>query len=466
MSKDEEAMREYLSKNGLGSMGAKRQYVDPDIQAWYKANKIYSPINVLKDTKMKERIKELKGTISAKGRKELGLGVNSDKGKNTVGADGNKSKMPPEKKKEMQEYLDKLTKLHEEKMKTYNDQIKNHKLIPTDKELILMVKLQQEINKGRDKYEREYGTEELNKLMNKNFSEEKKEEKEVLNDHQKKIDELEKLNNDLDKVLGEIEILEYQMSKGQISVTDYDQKKEMLQKEKIKTLWDINKMNPEILAEEEKQLSENEKYKTNVLGETFEKEQKKDLNIQNTSKFKENNEIKDSQKEEIGENKQEIEKRQKVAIDNKEQTIEDIKVKIATTTDENEIIEMTEQVAGLENDIDISKEQERAVTSKEDIGYMEFENGIKPEQNYAKELESAMIDFKDVIEQQDNLTEDKLPKARKEENPFILQMQKGVIDINDENAAKKHIETIERITSDAKAYNKDLEKSGDAPETK
>ncbi len=536
MEENEKHIEEYLNLNGIKMKDQTKQkideieqYIDPDIEVWYKSNNMQGAITTLKDAKMKKRIEELKVKLSRKGSKVLGLKDETDKekikkdidealeqsekqenkteknnkektekeseekdiaednqgvgnsankdskeekssvkeGKENKKQEQDKPKTAEERKKEEQEYLDKLIKLHSEKMKVYKDQRKRDKLVPSDSDLIFMIRLQQEINKGRVKYEKEYGKEELTKILNKHFKEEKKEESKILEEHQKKIDKLEDLNKQLDEVLGKIEALEYQMSRGQISIEDYENEKEFLQKQKVETLWDINEMDPAMLAEEEMKFKENENFQNKAFGQGFEKQQRKDLDMKNFRTSKDLEQTKKEQQGEIKETNEAMEERHKRSIDNKEETIDELQSKIANETDEEKIVEYTEQAAKLEEDIEKSDEQQKMVQGKEDVGYTDIENATTIEGDFSEKLENAMVDFKKVIDEQEQLKEEIAPETNKEENEFIRNMQNSIVDIEgDPNAAREYLEAIKETTERAREYNEELKEVKDTPEIK
>ncbi len=474
MLKNEDNIAEYLRLNKI------KGKVDPEIAAWYKANGLNKAIEVLKDSKSQERINSIKKNLNKRGREALNIKSREDtvvkaiedaiNKKNGVVklAGEEKLKTPEERKKEEQEYLQKLINLHEEKMKMYKEQRKKEKLVPTEKELVFMVRLEQEIRHEKSKYEKKYGKEELSTLINKNFKEEKKQETKIMEDHQKKIDELEELNKKLDENLAKIEALEYQMTRGQISIEDYEKEKETLQKSKLEILWDINEMDPAILAAEEKEFAENEKYKEVAFRENYDKEQKKDLNDRNRATYNEIEKSKVNQKDKVAENKEEIEDRQQKAIDNKEDTIDELKTKIANTEDPDKVIAMTDQVTALEQEKEVSKEQSKMATGKEEVSYSEIKEPDKVQESLTTELENAMVEFKDVIEKQEELTKDIAPEdSKKEKNPFVENLKKSVVDIDSNpNAAKEYLEAIEKTTIEAREYNKTLEESKSGQEIK
>ena len=96
----------------------------------------------------------------------------------------------------------------------------------------------------------------------------------------------------------------------------------------------------------------------------------------------------------------------------------------------------------LKSDVELSKEQEIAVTGKEDVGYTELKEG-----KYSTEkLEKVMVEFKDTVEEQPI-----------ESNYFILSLQEQIHDIKNPNNAKEYIDAIESTSERAKQYNKELE---------
>ena len=476
MLKNEDNIAEYLRLNKI--KGKVDPDVDPDIIAWYKVNGLNKVIEVLKDTKSQERMNQIKKNLNKIGRETLNIKSREDtvvkaieeainKKNGVVKLDGvEKLKTPEERQKEEQEYLQKIIKLHEEKMKTYKEQRRKEKLVPTEKELVFMVNLEQEIRHGKSEYEKKYGKEALSNLINKNFKEEKKQEAKIIEDHQKKIDELEELNRKLDETLTKIEALEYQMEHNQISIENYKKEKDGLQKSKLEILWDVNEMDPAILASEEKEFEENEKYKEVVFGENYVEEQKKNLNDGNRATYNNIENSKGNQEDKITENIEEIENRQQKAIDNKEVTIEKLKTKIANTEDPDKVIDMTKELVALNEDKERSIEQLEKATGKEDISYSELETPNKPLESLVEQYTEEIVDFKETIEETEELEKEIAPEKIKEESKFISEMQKLTYDPKDPRQCEVYLEKMRKINIEAKEYNKTLEESKSGQEIK
>lgn len=490
-----------------GALRKKKENNDKDLIQWFLDNKIPVPKSMVYDESY-NKVKQLKTEIGKKGSSLLERETSDkdvekkaiesfiDKDKKAENSE-TKPKTTEEKQKEEQEYLDKLMKLHEDKMKAFKEQIRKGDLVPTDKEFIQLIRLQQEIIRGQSRFEKEHEKEELSKLLNKNAKEENKQQVTILEEHQKKIDQLENLGKQLDDKLERIAILEYQYVNKQISEKNYELEKGNIQKEKIEVLIDINELDPAMLAKEEETLAKNKEFEEAVLGQSVVKQDKEHLNAANLEDTKHISKVEKNQEEAVKESNEEMDKSHETAITNKEIMIDDMKTKIINSKEETETMSMVEQIVKLEQEKDVLSEQKEILTEKKEVSDFEIENPEKVEPDISSEIKEEMENFKTAVETNEDLKENieqeevgnddfefnvektvepkgtSIKTASSKDNEFVEKLRNSVVDIKssdpkDLEEAKKYLQSLEEITNEAENQNKELstqtkEEQTDAP---
>lgn len=490
-----------------GALRKKKENNDKDLIQWFLDNKIPVPKSMVYGESY-NKVKQLKTEIGKKGSSLLERETSDkdvekkaiesfiDKDKKAENSE-TKPKTTEEKQKEEQEYLDKLMKLHEDKMKAFKEQIRKGDLVPTDKEFIQLIRLQQEIIRGQSRFEKEHGKEELSKLLNKNAKEENKQQVTILEEHQKKIDQLENLGKQLDDKLERIAILEYQYVNKQISEKNYELEKGNIQKEKIEVLIDINELDPAMLAKEEETLAKNKEFEEAVLGQSVVKQDKEHLNAPNLEDTKHISKVEKNQEEAVKESNEEMDKSHETAITNKEIMIDDMKTKIINSKEETETMSMVEQIVKLEQEKDVLSEQKEILTEKKEVSNFEIENPEKVEPDISSEIKEEMENFKIAVETNEDLKENieqeevgnddfefnlektvepkgtSIKTAPSKDNEFVEKLRNSVVDIKsndpkDLEEAKKYLQSLEEITNEAENQNKELstqtkEEQTDAP---
>lgn len=491
MNKDEIAIREYVILKKKEFMGEKTK----SVLSWYRSKEVNDPAYVLELKYKKEKLAsktnkalDIYSTVD-KDDIKLELKKETDELRSKIKQDVTiKKEIKNIRQKEEQEYLDKLIELHEIKMKTYIEQKKNAKLVPSEKDIVYMIMLQKEINNGKAKYENEFGKEALEELINKNFKDENIEKKAILEEHQIKINDFEKLNEKLDEIVKKIASLETARIENRISESDYNNSKEYYNLEKLDTIWDINQMDPAMLAREEKEFAENEKLADTVLGANYKTEFQNSLDQTNYHQSKIESATIKEQDGSIIENKQQTEEIHEEEQKNIEENIEKIKTDISREESAEAVVVLAEQLGNLEKDKEVSEKQEKVVEGPKDIQTQEIQQEETNKKQNSNELEEAMTDFqKNIMEIEDlekginnsekvksqgdekgvlrvfenfegnteTIASTEQPSSQ-ESTGFVNELKNLTIDINEDSAAEEYLNNIQQLNERATQYKEEL----------
>lgn len=181
------------------------------------------------------------------------------------------------------EYLAKLKKLHKMKIVDYKDQMKTDE-VDVDRYYISMMVLQKSLNRQRAAYIKEYGAEELTKLENQYLQEENKYKRTLINNMDVALAKLRALDEKLDAILDEMSKLQQQLEDESISIDTYNDRINTLEKDKLDTLWQINRLNPELLEEKQENLNFREKLEKRMTTASVEKQKRKDMSALNKAR--------------------------------------------------------------------------------------------------------------------------------------------------------------------------------------
>jgi len=179
------------------------------------------------------------------------------------------------------EYLAKVKKLHEMKIKDYKDQMRKDDP-KVDKYFVTVMYLQRNINRQRAAFIKEYGDEELRKIENDYLKEELKYEKTLNMRMERDLSKLRALDQKLDSILDRMQTLQKGLEDENISLEEYNDEINSLEKDKLDTLWQINRLNPELLERKQENIKLREKYEKRISPENIAK--KKDLSPENKAK--------------------------------------------------------------------------------------------------------------------------------------------------------------------------------------
>ena len=306
-----EEMLEWAKMNGMNlSEGQAKELVseqknDIDMDEWFKANGI-NPIgeydNLAK--RMKDKLKTIMDSLKDNeheldeqdddrdstdtldekdGKEELDADKKKEveenkKEKNKKGdvveeTDEDNKKEDPEEEKEKSdqegqeqtetpkkdEYLAMVKKLHEMRIVDYKDQMKKDDP-RKDKYFKTMIYLQRDVNRQRAAFIKEYGAEELTQLENQYLKEELKYEKTLNIRMERDLSKLRELDEKLDAILDRMQVLQKSLEDGNIDLEEYNDEINGLEKDKLDTLWAINRLNPELLEEKQENINDRDKF--------------------------------------------------------------------------------------------------------------------------------------------------------------------------------------------------------------
>ena len=221
------------------------------------------------------------------------------------------------------EYLAKVKKLHEMKLVDYKDQMK-HDDPRKDKYFMTMIVLQRDVNRQREAFIKAYGKEELQAMENEYLKEELKYKKTLNVRMERDLGRLRQLDQKLDSILDRMQTLQKGVEDKSISLEEYNDEINSLEKEKLDTLWEINRLNPELLEKKQENIKERDNFEKRVSPQNLQK--KKDIADENQKKFKEidykgrkqdgkakayNQEIKDSMQNDIDEKEKRLDELRK-----------------------------------------------------------------------------------------------------------------------------------------------------------
>lgn len=271
----------------------------------------------------KDKEKEVKERDNNKEEKDL---VEEDKSleENKKDKDENENKNKEEETPKKDEYLAMVNKLHKMKIVDYKDQLKKDDT-QVDRYFIMMMVLERKLNKQRAAYIKEYGADELVYIENQNKKEEMKYEKTINKNMEIALTKLRHLEQKLDAIIDRMDVLQKGLEDETISIEEYTDEINVLEKEKVDTLWQINKLNPELLAEQQENMKFREKLERKVTPSRIDKEKRKDMTPENKTK---QSAMDYNSKKYEGVAEQEhkgIKKRIEIQIDKKEQRLDKIR---------------------------------------------------------------------------------------------------------------------------------------------
>lgn len=351
------------------------------------------------------------------------------------------------------EYLAMVNKLHKMKIVDYKDQLKKDD-IQVDRYFVMMMALERKINKQRAAYIKEYGVEELAYIENQNLKEESKYKKTLNKNMEIALTRLRHLEEKLDAIIDRMDVLQKGLENESISIEEYTDEINSLEDDKINTLWQINKLNPELLEQQQENMKFREKLERKVTPNNVYKEKRKDMTPENKAKQAA---IDYSNKKHEGMAEQthdDIKKRLEIQIDEKENTLDkmrkeleniDIKTPEGKQKAEKLIIEYQSLVAS------------KAADEKE---YDNLEKNMKyGVQNYADINDFEQEREKNTKEFQENMKDANLKEKPTEE---VASWINGVVrDPETPEQAQELIDDMNEMSEEAKEQTQEQEKSDD-----
>ena len=292
------------------------------------------------------------------------------------------------------EYLAKVKKLHKMKLVDYKDQMK-HDDPRKDKYFMTMIYLQKEVNRQRDAFVKEYGNEELKAIENADLKEELKYENTLNARMEKDLTKLRQLDEKLDSILDRMQTLQKSLQDKSISLEEYNDEINSLEKDKLDTLWEINKLNPELLEEKQENMKDRDEFErrespinTNKVKDITEENRKKEVAIEHSEKKQEgmsekyNDEIKENMQKDIDEKGKRLDELRK-ELKNVDVRTPEGKKKTSEIIDEIEILASQKMSEELQKE-NIEKNMSSGVQN-----YSDLESSEVKREEYARDTQET-----------------------------------------------------------------------------
>lgn len=496
-------MLEWAKMNGMNmSEGKAKELVngentDIDLDEWFKQNNV-APIGEYENLskKMKTKIQEIISSLKEEKEKQMAEETDERDERDTLDEKEGKEELDENKKKEVDErkhedgekeetdeeekseelenkkeekevenkeetpkkaeYLAKVKKLHEMKIRDYKDQMKKDDAT-VDKYFITMMYLQKNINRQRNAFIKEYGSEELTALENEYLKEELKYEKTLNVRMERDLNKLRQLDLKLDSILDKMQSLQKGLEDGSMSLEEYNDEINSLEKDKLDTLWQINRLNPELLEEKQENLKTRGEYEKKTTTASITKERKLDMTPENkvkTSVLEYNEGKQQGKAEEFHEDINEVMKND---IDEKEKRLDELRnklkgVDITTPNGKKEALEIIGEIQALES---------QKMSQEKQLDNLEKNMGADV-QNYS-DLEESEIERRDSSEEFGELVEDINPSEVSDDLMSQLRNQ-ALEEPSTPEQAEEYLDNINEISEEAEKNQDDKEKESDETE--
>lgn len=498
-------MLEWAKLNGMTmSVGQAKELIneenqDIDLDKWFEENNM-TPIGEYESLskKMKSKIQDIISSLKEDKEKEMTDEADDRDEKDTLDEKEGKEALDEDKKKEVEEkqrengkeqeekedgekaeeefendkdkeeedkqqetpkkdeYLAKVKKLHEMKIIDYKDQMRKDDN-RVDKYFITMMYLQKNINRQRAAFIKEYGSEELTKLENEYLKEELKYEKTLNIRMERDLTKLRQLDSKLDSILDKMQSLQKNLEDGSMSLEEYNDEINNLEKDKLATLWQINRLNPELLEEKQENLKTREWYERRETTAAVTRNRKKDMTPENKAKVSvlEYNEKKqDGIAEEVHKDMIDTIDRD---IDDKEKRLDELRkelksVDITTPEGKKEALEIIGEIQTLE-----------AQKMSEEKQFDNLEKNMGADVQSYSDLEASEIERRDSTEEYEEMTEDIKPQEVSDD--LMAQLKSQALEAPSTPAqAEEYLDNLNDISEDAEKQQEDKEKEDDGTE--
>ena len=497
MVMSESKAKEIIDVENAGKdIDAFEEYIDLD--EWYKENGYESPIGEYESLskKMKKKINDIVKSMEEKDEKELENETDDRDEKDTLDEKDGKEELDEDKKKEVEErekengedskedketgedekenevdvredknteakneeelnkaeYLARVKKLHEMRLVEYKNELKKDD-VNVDKHFVNMIYLQRAVNRDRQHYVKKFGEEgikELAELENKYVKEELKYEKTIYQRHEKDLASLRRLDEKLDRIMDKMESLQNGLEKGNISVNDYNEEIKALEKDKVETLWEINKLNPELIQQKQDRNVKRDEYERSITSKNMGKMPQNNLSKENNEKQKEL---------EMGEKKQ-----QGVAKKVKDNVMDSLEKGIDEK--ERRLDELKEHLKDI--DVTTPKGKEEAISIINEISSLQAQQKAQQEQseNLDKNMKSGEVNYSDIKASETERIDDteKMQETIEKIDPNntstdIMEqlVSQTVEDPDTPEQADEYLDNMQKIAEDAKKETEEKE---------
>ncbi len=372
-------------------------------------------------------------------------------------AEENKEEKEAQEVPRKDEYLAKVKKLHDMKIVDYKEQLRKDNT-NVDKYFITMMYLQRNINRQRDAFVKEYGIEELSAIENQYLKEELKYEKTLNIRMEKDLIRLRALDQKLDSILDKMQALQNSLEMGSMSLEDYNDEINSLEKDKLDTLWQINRLNPGLLEEKQENLKLRDKYERKTTTAKIEKERKKEMTSENKAKesaLNYSDKKQDGMAEMVHEDMKDVISRD---ITQKEERLYELRkklkeVNIETPEGKKQALELIGEIQTLEAQ-KLSQEKQMQNLEKN------MEAGA---QSYG-DLETSEKEREHVTEEFEEMTDNINPSEMSTDLMSQLKSQ-ALEDPSTPEQAEEYLDNINEISEDAEKEEKEQTNDENEPPT-
>lgn len=357
------------------------------------------------------------------------------------------------------EYLARVKKLHEMRLVEYKDELKKDD-VKVDRHFTNMIYLQRGINRDRQNYVKKFGEEgikELAELENKYVKKELEYEKAIYTRHQKDIARLHQLDQKLDRIMDKMESLQNALEDEHIDSEEYAKEIESLEKDKLDTLWQINKLNPELIQQKQDRNIKRDEYERIVTSKNMGKMPENNLSKENNKKMKDV-ELKERKQEGVAGRVQDnmLDNLQN-DIDEKEKRLDELKahvkdVDISTPKGKEEVNSIANEIYTLQAQQKSSQEQVENLEANMKAGVADYSDIKGPETERADDTEK-MQDTLEDIGTSDSTTD------------FYAQLVNQIVEDPDTpEQADEFMDNMEKIAEDAKKEQEEKEEAREEEE--
>lgn len=356
-------------------------------------------------------------------------------------------------------YLARVKKLHEMRLVEYKDELKKDD-VKVDRHFTNMIYLQRGINRDRQNYVKKFGEDgikELAELENKYVKKELEYEKAIYTRHQKDIARLHQLDQKLDKIMDKMESLQNALEDKHIDSEDYAKEIESLEKDKLDTLWQINKLNPELIQQKQDRNIKRDEYERIVTSKNMGKIPENNLSKENNKKMKDV-ELKERKQEGVAGRVQDnmLDNLQN-DIDEKEKRLDELKahlkdIDISTSKGKEEAKSVINEIYTLQAQQKSSQEQAENLETNMKAGVADYSDIKSPETERVDDTEK-MQDTLEDIGTSDSTTD------------FYAQLvNQTVEDPDTPEQADEYMDNMEKIAEDAKKEQEEKEETREEDE--
>lgn len=366
----------------------------------------------------------------------------------------NKEKDSKDKTPKKDEYLAKVEKLHRMRIADYKDQLKKDDAA-MDKYFVTMIYLQRELNRTRNAFVKEYGDEELIALENLYLREELKYQKTLDMRLEKDLANLRQLDEKLDSILDRMKELQDYLEKGSIDLEEYNDRINNLEKDKLETLWQINRLNPTLLEEKQDRIKQREEFEDRKVTRNIQKEKSVSPELKSRQK---NLDYMEKKQEDVSEKAHDdIKNNIQIDIDEKEQRLDELRkelkgIDIESSEGKKRALEIIGEIQTLESQ-----------KASQEIQQRNLEKNMGADVKSYGDLKQSEIDRQEDTEEFEKITEDMSPENVS--NDLMAELRNAAMkDPETPEQAEQYLDDLAETTEDVSQNKEDKEQENDGTE--